>query len=144
MTSPYLIADLKRDEGQRLDAYQDTVGVWTIGYGHTGPDVREGLVWTMEQAADALAADVQAVSHELDRELPWWRDLDEVRQDCVANMAFNLGVAGLKGFEAFLGFLQRGLWALAANDLRGTKWARQVPNRAARLILQIRSGKHIA
>ena len=31
---------IKEFEGLRLTSYQDSVGVWTIGYGHTGPEVR--------------------------------------------------------------------------------------------------------
>jgi lysozyme len=44
---------LKRFEGCRLHAYQDSVGVWTIGYGET-LNVVEGMVWTQEQADTAL------------------------------------------------------------------------------------------
>lgn len=45
-------------EGCRLEAYQDQGGVWTIGYGHTGPDVHEGLTWTQEQADEAQKKDL--------------------------------------------------------------------------------------
>jgi lysozyme len=45
-------------EGCRLQAYQDSVGVWTIGFGHTGPDVHEGLVITMSQALALLLKDM--------------------------------------------------------------------------------------
>jgi len=45
-------------EGLRLTAYQDSVGVWTIGYGHTGSDVRPGLTITQEQASALLQQDV--------------------------------------------------------------------------------------
>ena len=45
-------------EGLRLTAYQDSVGVWTIGYGHTGPDVKPGLTITQEQASALLLRDV--------------------------------------------------------------------------------------
>ena len=44
-------------EGCKLTAYQDSGGIWTIGYGHTGPDVHAGLVWTQQQADDAFAKD---------------------------------------------------------------------------------------
>jgi len=47
------------DEGLRLTAYQDSGGVWTIGWGHTGPEVHEGLVWTREQCAAALKHDLE-------------------------------------------------------------------------------------
>ena len=45
-------------ESLRLVAYRDAVGVWTIGWGHTGSDVHEGLVWTREQAIAALKRDL--------------------------------------------------------------------------------------
>lgn len=45
---------IERNEGLRLDAYQDIVGVWTIGYGDTGPDVVEGLTITQEEAVERL------------------------------------------------------------------------------------------
>jgi GH24 family phage-related lysozyme (muramidase) len=41
---------VKIAEGCKLEAYKDIVGIWTIGYGHTGPEVKEGLKWTQEQA----------------------------------------------------------------------------------------------
>jgi lysozyme len=47
------------DEGLRLVAYRDSGGVWTIGWGHTGPEVCEGLVWTREQAVAALECDLK-------------------------------------------------------------------------------------
>lgn len=40
-------------EGLRLKAYQDCAGVWTIGYGHTGPEVHRGQCIS-ELEADAL------------------------------------------------------------------------------------------
>jgi lysozyme len=47
-------------EGCRLVAYKDVAGVWTIGYGHTGADVVEGLVITQAQAVSLLVSDVAA------------------------------------------------------------------------------------
>ena len=41
---------IKRFEGCELEAYQDAVGIWTIGYGHTGSDVHKGLKITQAQA----------------------------------------------------------------------------------------------
>ena len=45
-------------EGLRLTAYQDCGGVWTIGYGHTGPDVHADLTITDAEADALLRADV--------------------------------------------------------------------------------------
>ena len=52
------MALLREFEGCKLVAYQDVAGIWTIGYGHTGPAVQMGLRWTKERAENQLLADV--------------------------------------------------------------------------------------
>ena len=49
---------VKEFEGLRLTAYQDSVGVWTIGYGHTGPEVKKGMTITQAQADSYLQSDL--------------------------------------------------------------------------------------
>ena len=44
-------------EGVRLTAYQDSSGVWTIGFGHTGSEVVSGYTITMDQASSLLQSD---------------------------------------------------------------------------------------
>lgn len=56
--SPEAVAELKRLEGLRLQAYQDTGGVWTIGYGST-KGVKQGDLWTMARAEQALLEDLE-------------------------------------------------------------------------------------
>ncbi len=46
-------------ESCRLTAYPDVKSVWTIGWGHTGPEVVPGLVWTQERADAQLLKDIQ-------------------------------------------------------------------------------------
>lgn len=46
-------------EGKRNAAYQDTKNIWTIGVGHTGPEVHEGLYWTDQQIEEAFRKDVK-------------------------------------------------------------------------------------
>lgn len=145
MTSANLLPDLKRDEGFSAQAYPDPIHGWavpTIGYGHTSPDVHEGVVWTQTWAEQALVDDVSKVCAALDKKLPWWRQLDDVRQDIICEMGFNLGVAKLMTFETFLGFVKTGQWAHAALDLLGTAVARQLPTRYRRLAQQMRTGVH--
>lgn len=52
-------------EGLELTAYQDTGGVWTCGYGQTGPDVVEGTVWTAAYAWAELWKSVQEVASQV-------------------------------------------------------------------------------
>ena len=57
MNVAFLAAALIRVfEGCRLTAYQDSGGVWTVGFGHTA-GVTEGMTITMEQAAEFLQQD---------------------------------------------------------------------------------------
>lgn len=142
---PVLIADLKRDEGLVLKAYQDTVGVWTIGYGHA--HVQPGTVWTAEQAETALRQDVIEHNAELAAALPWITGLDPVRRRVLQNMAFNLGVGnadtgkGLLGFKNTLEFVRVGQHDRAAAGMLASKWAKQVKGRAVRLAEQMRTGR---
>jgi lysozyme len=147
MTTPNLTPDLQRDEGFDLDAYGDPLtgaAPWTIGYGHTGPDVAKGTVWTQAQADQALANDIATAEGALDAQLPWWRTLDDLRQDCLVNMCFNMGIGTLVQFNTFLGYMQGGDYAAAADDLAGTAWYGQVGQRAARIQQQILTDVHEA
>ncbi len=53
-TSDQGLAILIDREAKKNKAYKDTVGVWTIGVGHTGTEVHEGLEWTDQQVMDVL------------------------------------------------------------------------------------------
>ncbi len=60
-TSDAGVSLIEHFEGCRLTAYWDATGrVWTIGWGHTGPDVRQGLTITQEVADDLLIQDIIA------------------------------------------------------------------------------------
>ena len=59
------LALIQNYEGCDLTAYQDTGGVWTIGYGHTGADVHEGLVITQTEADNLLEADLRTAESEV-------------------------------------------------------------------------------
>lgn len=63
--------DLVRDEGKRLKPYKDTVGKLTIGVGRNLDDV--GI--SESEAMALLDSDIAAVFAELDRHVPWWRDM---------------------------------------------------------------------
>lgn len=55
------ISIIKESEGLRLKAYKCPAGVWTIGYGHTGKDVKKGMVITEEKATDLLKSDISRI-----------------------------------------------------------------------------------
>lgn len=86
---------LRYFEGLRLTAYQDAVGVWTIGHGETGPHVREGLTWTVDQADLALR-------RRLDNEFvpgvlaAITRSMKQCELDAMVDLAYNVGVAAFQ------------------------------------------------
>ncbi len=85
---------IKTFEGLKLTAYQDSVGIWTIGYGHT-LGVKEGDVITLPQANYNLAADVENVEEYLNK----WLGDHECKQgefDALVDFGFNLGIGALK------------------------------------------------
>jgi lysozyme len=46
-------------EGERLVAYKDTKGKWTIGVGHTGPEVHQGMTITRQLSREYLVKDAE-------------------------------------------------------------------------------------
>ena len=88
-----LIWKLKEFEGLRLEAYQDAAGVWTIGYGHTGRDVKRGDRISEYWATDLLKRDVEKVAEAV-RTLNVART--EGQLDALVSFAFNLGIGKLK------------------------------------------------
>jgi|SRR5665213_3749404 len=143
MTTTSLQTDIAGDEGLRLTAYPDPLthaAPWTIGYGHTGLDVHPGLVWTQAQADTALAEDILTVEQELDHSLPWWRQLDGVRQDVLVNMCFNMGIGTLLTFRITLAAVERGDYHSASADMLLSAWAKEVGDRATRLAEKMRLG----
>jgi lysozyme len=80
-------------EGLRLTAYQDVVGVWTIGYGHTGPDVTPGLTITQEQAEALLRADVGTAVGCVNGMVT--ATITQSQFDALVDFCFNLGCRSL-------------------------------------------------
>jgi lysozyme len=82
-------------EGCRLTAYQDQVGVWTIGYGHTGPDVTPQLTITQDQAQDLLAQDVCSAAACVNNVVTI--QLSQEEFDALVDFVFNLGAGAFTG-----------------------------------------------
>lgn len=71
---------VKAHEGCRLTAYLDSVGVATVGYGHTGPGVRVGQTISQDQADDYLRQDLATASSRLE---------GAVGEACVTELTVN-------------------------------------------------------
>lgn len=145
MTSAHLLDDLRRDEGCKLHAYPDPLTggkPWTVGYGCTGPTIGPKTVWTQQEAEDALFHGVASLTSDMLSALPWIVTLAPERVDVLVNMAWNMGLGGLLGFTTTLRLVRDGKYAEAADAMLRSRWATQVPKRAARLAEQMRTGVH--
>lgn len=131
-------------EGRRHRAYPDPLtggAPLTIGVGHCGPDVHEGLVWTDEQIDAAFDADIAEKISQCRAHFPWFDRLNEPRRSVIAGMCFQMGLTRLLGFTHMLGDIRDERWANAAENIRASVWARQTPKRAIRLAHQLETGE---
>lgn len=137
--SQELIKQLRRDEGEVLHVYNDSLGYATIGVGRL-VDKRKGGGITAEESAYLLDNDIAKVRSELLRRAPWMAELDPVRFGALQNMAFQMGVDGLLGFKNTLAMVRAGNWRGASDGMMNSLWSRQTPARAKRLSLQMLTG----
>lgn len=130
---------LKRDEGLRLFPYQCTAGKFTIGYGRNLED--NGI--SEFEAEQMLVSDVRVAAQDARKFVgeDVWAELDEWRQACLINMAFNLGLPTLKKFEKFRQALEDKDWEQASVEMLDSRWATQVGARATRLAKVIAEGR---
>jgi lysozyme len=136
ITRARLLADLREDEGWRARPYQDSVGVWTVGYGH---NLQDGPALTRRAGGVILEDDLAAAEGGCST-LPWYADLDEVRQAVVANMVLNMGIGRFSKFKLTIAAIRAARYDEAAREMLDSTWARQVGSRAHRLAEQMRTG----
>lgn len=83
-----LVAATKLFEGLRLRAYRDVAGVLTIGYGHTGKDVREGMAISEARAEELLKEDLAAAGKYVNR---LYVCKTQGQYDALTDFVYNLG-----------------------------------------------------
>ena len=90
--SSTLIQAIKKFEGVSLSAYQDSKGVWTIGYGHT-KDVKKGDRITQYQAEQFLREDLQQFEAVANRVK---RIATQGKFDAILDFIYNCGPANFE------------------------------------------------
>lgn len=114
---------IKRHEGLRLQAYQDAVGVWTIGYGNTfypgGKAVQQGDVITHAEAVRLLVDIIEYFEKQLDPLLKYddgsWMVFGANQYAAIISFVYNVGVGNFSK-STLLKKLKRGDYAGAANE----------------------------
>lgn len=102
-------------EGCELTAYDDGGGVWTIGYGHTGGDVYEGLTISQTEAEDLLSEDLEKFESYVEDAVEV--ELNDNQFSALVCFCFNVG-PGTEGFggSTLLRLLNEGDYQGAANQ----------------------------
>lgn len=87
-------AKIKQFEGLCLTATRCSAGVPTIGYGHTGQEVRMGQKISREQAEEIFSKDIDKFGAGVARLLP--PDIEQCKFDALVSFAFNCGIDALR------------------------------------------------
>ena len=95
-----VIPFIKEHEGFRAQAYKDSVGKWTVGYGQTeinGRPVEEGDTISEEDASAFVAQRARENAVALYKQNPWMRNLSQGALSALYDVAYNLGASALSG-----------------------------------------------
>ena len=137
--------EIKRDEGVKYEVYLDHLGLPTCGIGHLikEDDPEHGLeVGTEigeERVNELFAKDLETTIDEC-KKLYYDFDVLPVKaQHIIANMMFNMGRPRLSRFHKMKRAVDNREWEEAATQMLDSRWANQVPNRANRLIEEMKS-----
>lgn len=118
-TSPDGISIMQYFEQCKLAAYPDPLShdgkPYTIGWGHTGPDVYIGLVWSQSKADSVFAENLH--SYELGVS-SWLKvPVTQYQFDALVSLAYNIGLAAI-GASTLVRLLNAGDYAGAAGQFR--------------------------
>lgn len=123
------VRQLMVHEGFRSKPYKCQMGKLTIGFGMN----LEATPMPVEVAMLWLEMEVDKADKELDKELDFYKDLDEKRKSVLINMAFNLGMEGLLKFKNTLDYVSKNKFTEASVEMLESIWASQVGERANEL-----------
>ena len=135
-----LIEILKRHEGVKDTLYKCTADKWTIGVGRNLEDV--GL--SEDEIEYLLQNDIERTKNLIERYMPWYSDLDEVRQEALINFVFNVGIGTAMKFKNAMTALEAHDYDTAAIEMMDSNWAKQVGSRAVEVTEMIKTGEYQA
>lgn len=127
---------LETDELRSKKIYVDTVGKVSGGIGRNLTD----RGFSDDEIDLMYANDVKLAEKDARALVPGFDQLNDVRQEVVTNLSFNLGYTRLAGFKKFLAAVSSSDFEEAADELKNSKWYGQVKGRGVRLVDAMRSG----
>ena len=137
---------LFRHEGYRRFAYKCTANKLTIGIGRN-IDQKGGTGISKDEAEYLLRNDIEEKTEKLAQRFPRLNKLDNVRQDVLINMVFNLGPNNQKTLKKTLEEVEKVLdnkseWKKVSEVMLSGAWAKQVKGRAKELANQMKTGEY--
>ena len=132
--------ELKIDEGVKYEIYLDHLSLPTLGVGHlikdTDPEngLPVGTKIEEERVNELFDEDIQVTIQECKYLYNDFDDLPEEAQRIIANMMFNLGRPRLSRFLKMKQHVDNRDFVSASEEMKNSKWYRQVTNRAQRLV----------
>ena len=130
---------LIRDEGMRLDVYRDHLGKPTVGVGHLvlpSDKLKVGDKISNSRALQMFRKDIKTSQRDAaifvgaDK----FKTLSEPMKNVVTNMAFQMGATKLAKFKKLKAAIKNDDYKAMAKEMKESKWYKQTPNRADRLI----------
>ena len=137
--------ELKRDEGVKNEIYLDHLGLPTCGIGHlitewdTEYNAEVGTPVSEERVNELFEKDLATTIDECRLIYSDFDVLPVKVQHIVANMMFNMGRPRLSRFHKMKKAVDNRDWFEAAYQMTDSKWYKQVPNRAMRLVDEMKS-----
>ena len=137
--------ELKTDEGCKYEIYLDHLGLPTYGIGHlvTEKDPEYGMeVGTLVdeiRVNEVFEQDIQVTINDCKKVYDDWNTMNEEVKLICCNMMFNLGYPRYCKFKKMIQAIKDGDWLEAGNQMKDSRWFKQVTNRADRLISRMKA-----
>ena len=130
-------------ENLEQEAYQDSLGNWTIGVGHT-PSY-QGEYWSIDKCLSVFWVDITTKGvTPISTVFPWARGkMSDIRWWVFVNMAFNMGIGNFLNFHNTINAAQNGDWEACAEGMRDSIWYHQVGQRGVELVQQMLTNKWV-
>ena len=137
--------EIESDEGNVSEIYLDHLKLPTLGIGHlikeTDPEygLPVGTPVSVECVNAYFNQDIQGTLEDCEKLYDDFYKLPEEVKLILCNMMYNLGYTRLSKFSKLKAAINEGDWEKASLEMKDSKWYKQVPNRAERLVSRMKA-----
>lgn len=134
---------IKGEEACVLAPYRDSLGLWTIGWGHHDSTIGASTPpWSQEHADSVFDEDFEDAETTARKLCASFDSLNGCRRGVLTAMAFQLGYSTMSKFVPTLQLIDDEDFAGAATHMRNSLWAKQTPPRVRRLAKRMETGEY--